>query len=228
MAKGNKIIILLMSGITLACALFIPALFFDLYDSSLLNRVYTEEFSGIPEIPVDMLNTKQRLKMICGYGNDRNIVLADNEKIENLDLESTIDDAITELTRMQNVGAFPKVDIKKENFALTNSASQVYTDLSLAGGSVKLYSLAFSFDQGMLQILKDEQTNQIYEYEIAFNSLPGDIHVPSLAKGLLDYTGIELANLSYQGDNPMKFATEDRSIRYNIYLSDYYLSVKLA
>lgn len=229
MPKRNKIIPALVSVFVLISALLFPTVLFKIYDNRLLGIVYTEEFTGPSPVQTDKLDTKSRLEIICGYGNQNNIVLADKNEVENPEkAASNINTTLNEIKKMQEIGAFPNINLKDKDVTLTNSTSQTYTDLSSLGKYVKLNSLAFSFKNGTIQILKDKETNQIYQYEVMMDESLNNLDIPNLAKNLSDYLDIQLANLSYQDEIPVRFATENRKIRYDIYILGNYLSVNLS
>lgn len=228
MPKLNKIIPALVSVFVLISALLFPSFLFKIYDNRLLGNVYTEKFKNPSLVKIDKLDTKSRLEIICGYGNQNNIVLTDKNEVENPEkAKSNINTTLNEIQKMQEIGAFPDINLKDKNVALTYSISQTYTDLSSLGKYVKLNSLDFSYNNCTMQILKDNETNQIYQYEIIMDESFENLDIPNLAKSLSDYLGIQLSNLSYKGENPVRFATENRKIRYDISIFDNILSVKL-
>ena len=229
MPRLKKIIPALVSASVLIFALILPYFLFKNYDKRLLGNVYTEKFTDPSSVKIDELDTKSRLEIIFGYSNKSNIVRTDKNEAETPEkTESNINATLNEIKKMQEIGAFPDINIEDKDVTLTYSISQTYTDLLSMGKYVKVNSLAFSCKNGSIQILKDNETNKIYQYEVMTAESLENLNIPNIAKNLSDYLGIQLANLSYPNENPERFTTEDRKIKYDMYLSDNLLSVKIS
>ncbi|WP_313530380.1 hypothetical protein [Anaerotignum sp.] len=227
MTKLYKSIPLLVSIILLISALFFPSFLFKQYDKKLIGKVYTENFTGISSTQTSNLDTQSRLELICRYGEFENVILTnkneDKPSMENIDLSITLQ----EIEKMQSMGAFPDIELNEDNLILTNTTTQTYSDLSTQGKYVKTSYLAISNEDITIYILKDKETNIIYQYEISSSASLGDYSVALLAKNLSDYWGVKLINLSFVGEYPMKFATENHNIRYSIFKNQNQLLVSI-
>ncbi len=228
MTKKFKINILILSISVLIAALFFPSILFKLYDNKLMGKIYTEKFTEFSPVLSNKLDTKSRIQLICGYGVIDSIVLTDKNEMITSDETENLNIIINEILKMQEIGAFPEINITDKNFNITNKISQTYTDLSSSGNLVKLNYITLSCEDGMITILKDKENNKIYQYEIVMNKSFENIDIPNIAKNLSIYLDMELYNLSFEGENPMRFTNEDKKIKYNIFKSNNIFSVSLS
>lgn len=228
MTRKLKIIILILSICVLIAALFFPSILFKLYDNKLMGKIYTEKFTEFSPVQSNKLDTKSRIQLICGYGAIDSIVLTDKNEMITSDETENLNIIINEILKMQEIGAFPEINITDKNFIITSKVSQTYTDLSSSGNLVKLNYITLSCEDGTITILKDKENDKIYQYEIVMNKLFENTDIPDIAKNLSTYLDIQLYNLSYEGENPMRFAADNNNIRFNILKSNNIFSVSLS
>lgn len=228
MIRFNKRIFILISIIVLIPVLFFPYMLFKLYDKKLLSNTYTEKIMDIYPIKPNNFNTKNRLGLICRYGSMDNVVFTDKNQGENSKEEDQLNSTLSEIDKMKQIEAFPNIDLNNKNIKLTYSNIQTYTDLTSSEKHVKLNYNTFSYKDGVIKILKDNETNKIYQYEI-INTQPFNmLDISNIVKNLSEYLDISLINLSFKGESPLRFETEDHEVRYQIYKTENSLSVNIS
>lgn len=180
--------------LALALLLVLPFLLFQIKDYTVMNRTKLEEIASFGDdfLHTEPLGTAESMALLCksGTNDGENTVVIDNIGAYNDEQSERIFyNVCEEIANMQDMGAFPKVDMSF--FDMANFYVSTYVDTSDPRRYVKVVNVEGKSSTAMFEATMNLETNQIYYYSLCHPVITENADIDSLLENFLNYLNIE-------------------------------------